>query len=113
MAGESGGPPRVTLGADQGYDQKEWVRELRVYQVTPHGARQVHNASDHRTTRHGGYAISQIKRKRGEEICGWLKTLGGLRKTRHRGADRLGGLFTFAAAAYHLVRMPNLWPIAT
>jgi hypothetical protein len=65
---------------DQGYDQKEWVRELRAYQVTPHGARQVHSASDRRTTRHGGYAISQIKRKRGEEICGWLKTLGGLRK---------------------------------
>jgi transposase len=113
MAAELGGRRRVTLGADKGYDQKELVRELRAHQVTPHVARKVHSAIDRRTTRHPGYAISQIKRKRVEEIFGWLKTIGGLRKTRHRGVDRVGWIFTFAAAAYNLVRMRNLLPSAT
>jgi len=71
------------------------VRELRAYQVTPHIARKVHSAIDRRTTRHAGYASSQIKRKRVEEIFGWMKTVAGLRKTRHRGADRVGWMFTF------------------
>ncbi len=62
-------------------------------------------AIDRRTTRQPGYAISQIKRKRVEEIFGWFKTVAGLRKTRHRGADRVGWMFTFAAAVYNLVRM--------
>jgi len=113
MATQIAGQHRVTLGADKGYDQKELVRELRAHQVTPHVARKVHSAIDHRTTRHLGYAISQIKRKRVEEIFGWIKTIGGLRKTRHPGADRVGWVFTFAAAAYNLVRMRNLLPIAT
>ena len=63
---------------------------------------------EERTTRHGGYAISQRKRKRVEEIFGWIKTIAGLRKTRHRGKARVGWMFTFAAAAYNLVRMRNL-----
>jgi transposase len=113
MAAQLAGQQRVTLGGDKGYDQKELVRELRAYQVTPQVARKVHSAIDRRTTRHSGYAISQIKRKRVEEIFGWMKTIGGLRKTRHRGADRVGWVFTFAAAAYNLVRMRNLLPIAT
>lgn len=113
MALEIAGQHRVTLGADKGYDQQELVRELRAHKVTPHFARKVHSALDRRTTRHAGYAISQIKRKRVEEIFGWLKTIGGLRKTRHRGADRVGWVFTFAAAAYNLVRMRNLLPLAT
>jgi IS5 family transposase len=113
MAVEIGGQRRVTLGADKGYDQKELVRGLREHRVTPHVARKVHSAIDRRTTRHSGYAISQIKRKRVEEIFGWLKTVAGLRKTRHRGIARVGWTFTFAAAAYNLVRMRNLLPIAT
>ena len=113
MAAEIAGQHRVTLGADKGYDQKELVRELRAYQVTPHVASKVHSAIDRRTTRHPGYAISQTKRKRVEEIFGWMKTIGGLRKTRHRGADRVSWVFTFAAAAYNLLRMRNLLPIAT
>jgi len=113
MAAHIAGQHRVTLGGDKGYDQKKLVRDLRAYQVTPHIARKVHSAIDRRTTRHSGYAISQIKRKRVEEIFGWMKTIGGLRKTRHRGADRVGWVFTFAAAAYNLVRMRNLLPIAT
>ena len=99
---------RVTPGADKGYDQKEFVRGLREHQVTPHVAQKLHSAIDGRTTRHPGYRLSQWRRKRVEEIFGWLKTIGGLRKTRHRGAARVGWVFTFAAAAYNLVRMRNL-----
>jgi transposase len=113
MAAEIAGRQRITLGADKGYDQKELVRELRTRQVTPHVARKLHSALDRRTTRHPGYAISQVKRKRVEEILGWMKTIGGLRKTRHRGADRVAWRFTFAAAVYNLVRMRKLSPLAT
>jgi transposase len=103
---------RVTLGADKGYDTQEFVRELRDHQVTPHLARKSTSIIDERTTRQAGYAISQQKRKRIEEIFGWLKTIAGLRKTRHRGVARVGWMFTFALAAYNLVRMRKLVNIA-
>jgi IS5 family transposase len=99
---------RVTLGADKGYDRREFVQELRDHQVTAHIAGKSTSIIDGRTTRHPGYAISQQKRKRIEEIFGWLKTVAGLRKTRHRGLARVGWMFTFAVAAYNLVRMRNL-----
>jgi transposase len=99
---------RVTLGADKGYDSKDLVQELRDHQVTPHIACKSTSIIDDRTTRHAGYAISQQKRKRIEEIFGWLKTVASLRKTRHRGLARVGWMFTFALAAYNLVRMRNL-----
>jgi IS5 family transposase len=99
---------RVTLGADKGYDRKEFVLELRGHQVTPHIARKPTTIIDARTTRHPGYAISQQKRKRIEEIYGWLKTVGGLRKTRHRGVAKVDWMFTLALAVYNLVRMRNL-----
>ena len=102
------GHQRVTLGADKGYDSREFVQELRDHQVTPHIARKTTSIIDQRTTRHPGYAISQQKRKRIEEIFGWLKTVAALRKTRHRGVARVGWMFTFALAAYNLVRMRNL-----
>jgi transposase len=102
------GHRRVTLGADKGYDTKEFVQELRDRQVTAHIACKPTSIIDERTTRHPGYAISQQKRKRIEEIFGWLKTVGGLRKTRHRGVARVGWMFIFALAAYNLVRMRNL-----
>jgi IS5 family transposase len=108
MVEEIPGQQRVTLGADKGYDRKEFVQELRDHQVTPHIARKPTSIIDERTTRHPGYAISQQKRKRVEEIFGWLKTVAGLRKTRHRGLARVGWMFTFALAAYNLVRMRNL-----
>ena len=113
MAAEIAGRHRVTMGADKGYDRKELVRDLRAHRVTPHFARKLYSAIDCRTIRHPGYAISQVKRKRVEEIFGWFKTVAGLRKTRHRGTDRVGWMFTFAAAAYNLIRMRNLLPIAT
>jgi IS5 family transposase len=113
MAAEIWGQNRVTLGADKGYDQKELVRALREHRVTPHVAQKVSSAIDRRSTRHPGYLLSQWRRKRVEEIFGWLKTVAGLRKTRHRGIARVGWIFTFAAAAYNLVRMRNLLPMTT
>jgi DDE family transposase len=108
MVEEIPGQHRVTLGGDKGYDTKEFVQEMRDHQVTPHVALKATTIIDARTTRHPGYAISQQKRKRVEEIFGWLKTVGGLRKTRHRGLERVGWMFTFALAAYNLIRMRNL-----
>ena len=108
MVEEIPGEHRVTLGADKGYDRKEFVQELRDHQVTPHIACKQTSIIDARTTRHPGYVVSQQKRKRVEEIFGWVKTVAGLRKTRHRGVARVGWMFTFALAAYNLVRMRNL-----
>jgi transposase len=106
------GTQRVTLAADKGYDTRDFVSELRQMSVTPQVAQNEKrvggSAIDRRTVRHAGYALSQRKRKRIEEVFGWLKTVGLLRKTRHRGVFRVGWVFTFAAAAYNLVRMRNL-----
>jgi len=102
---------RVTVGADKAYDTQDFVEDLRDLKVTPHVAQNTKNrasAIDGRTTRHAGYAVSQRKRKRVEEIFGWLKTVGLMRKTRHRGLARVGWMFTFTAAAYNLVRIRNL-----
>jgi len=106
-----GGQQRVTLGADKGYDTQAFVAALRELNVTPHVAQNTsgrRSRIDGRTTRHTSYTISQKKCKRVEEVFGWIKTTAGLRKTRHRGRDRVGWMFTFAAAAYNLVRMRNL-----
>jgi len=106
------GDHHLTVGADKGYDTKDFVSEARNLNATPHVAQNIHarrsSAIDGRTTRHAGYAISQKKRKRVEEIFGWMKTVGGMRKLRHRGLHVVGWMFTFTAAAYNLVRMRNL-----
>src|SRR5947209_7025164 len=102
---------RVTLGADKGYDTRDFVAAARLLGVTPHVAQNTTrraSALDGRTTRHAGYAVSQRRRKRVEEIFGWLKTVGLMRKTRHRGARRVDWMFTLALAAYNLVRLRNL-----
>jgi len=110
MVGELSGAKRCTLGADKAYDTGRFVAGLREMNVTPHVASKKEGWSclDRRTTRHPGYAVSQRKRKRVEEIFGWLKTAGTLRKTRHRGKPRVGWMVTFALAAYNLVRIRNL-----
>jgi hypothetical protein len=112
MAERIEGDHRVTVGADKGYDTQGLVRDLRDHNVTPHVSQNTHrsggSAIDGRTTRHAGYQVSQRKRKRIEEVFGWLKTVGMLRKTRHRGVFKVGWVFTFAATAYNLVRMKNL-----
>ncbi len=102
---------RVTLGADRGYDTAGFIKQMREMKVTPHVAQNDsgrRSAVDARTTRHEGYVISQQKRKRVEEVFGWMKTVGLQRKTRFKGPDRTGWMFTLAAAAYNLVRMRNL-----
>jgi transposase len=102
----------VTVGGDKNYDTQGCVADLRAAGATPHVAqnttRRGGSAIDGRTTRHPGYAVSQRLRKRVEEIFGWLKTVGGMRKTRFRGTARVGWMFTWALAAYNLVRMRNL-----
>jgi transposase len=100
---------RITVSGDKGYDVKAFVDALREDDATPHVARKDrYSAIDDRTTRHEGYNVSQRKRKRVEEIFGWLKSVGMMRKTRHRGLPRVDWVFTFALAAYNLVRIRNL-----
>src|SRR5215831_476253 len=106
------GDGRITVGGDKGFDTKEFVRECRHMKVTPHVAqnhgRSGGSAIDQRTAGHQSYQMSQRKRKRIEECFGWLKTIALLRKLRHRGLLKVDWMFTFACAAYNLVRMRNL-----
>jgi hypothetical protein len=111
MVDDVPGCGRITLGADKAFDVAGHVAKLREMNVTPHVAQNTTNrasAIDGRTTRHPGYALSQRIRKRIEEAFGWIKVSGGLRKTRHRGLERVGWSFTFTAAAYNLIRLPKL-----
>jgi transposase len=111
MAERLPGVKRVTLGADKNYDTKEFVRELRRMNITPHVAQNNTNrasAIDQRTTQHAGYVISQRERKRVEESFGWMKIIGMLKKVKLRGLDKIGWLFTFVAAAYNLRRLQKL-----
>jgi transposase len=115
MLEQLGGNGRVTVGGDKGYDTAEFVDQCRHMNVTPHvaqnTARPGGSAIDARTTRHAGYDRSQKKRKRIEECFGWLKDIALMRKLKHRGLFKVGWIFTFAAAAYNLVRMRKLIPI--
>jgi len=102
---------RSTAGMDKAYDVASFVAALRQRRVTPHVAQNTtyrRSAIDGRTTQHAGYAVSQRLRKRIEEPFGWMKTIAGLRQTKHRGAERVGWTFTFAAAAYNLIRLTKL-----
>ncbi len=111
FAEEISGRGRVTMGGDKNYDTHDFVESLRELEVTPHVSQNDTNrrsAIDGRTTRHEGYKVSQQKRKRIEEIFGWLKAVGLMRKLRHRGTERVNWMFTFATAAYNLVRMRRL-----
>jgi transposase len=105
-----------TVGGDKGYDTAEFVKNLRDEGVTPHIAQNITKRRgsniDGRTTRHAGYAISQRCRKKVEEIFGWGKTIGGIRKTRYRGKARTGLWAYVMATAYNLVRMSNLMEMA-
>jgi len=105
------GRHRITVAADKGYDTRDLVAGLRAMQVTPHVAQHTtgrRSAIDARTTRHSGYRISQQKRKLVEQGFGWMKTIGGLRKLRHRGGPLVDWVFTFTAAAYNSVRLRRL-----
>ena len=102
------GSHQITVGADKGYDTAGFVKALREAQATPHIAQNTSGRNsniDGRTTRHEGYSVSQRTRKRVEEIFGWMKVIANMRKVKHRGKDRVGWQFTFAAAVYNLVRI--------
>ena len=97
-----------TLAGDKGYDTRQCVKDMRDRGVTPHVAQRTHSSIVARTTRHPGYGVSQKIRKQIEEIFGWIKTVGGFRRTRYRGVERTGLAGYFVATAYNLVRMANL-----
>ena len=108
---------RITLGADKAYDVTDFVGELRARQVTPHIAinevvsklgKVRKTAIDGRTTRHPGYAISQCIRKRVEEVFGWIKAQAGHTQLKVRCRRKAEAVFTFATAAYNLIRIPRL-----
>jgi transposase len=114
VAGNLPGSRRITLAGDRGYDTRDFVASCRALTVTPHvaqnQARPGGSALDARTVRHPGYAISQWIRKRVEETFGWMKTVGGLRRTRYRGSARVQMHAYLVAAAYNLVRIARLSP---
>jgi transposase len=102
---------RRTVGADKGYDTRDFSAGCRAVGITPHLARNTtkrRSSIDGRTTRHRGYAISQRVRKRVEEIFGWTKTVGGGRKLRYIGREKNKAWALLTAAAYNLVRISNL-----
>jgi IS5 family transposase len=110
MVGRLDGDHRITVGADKAYDTCDFVAEMRRLGVTPHvsqNSKGRRSAIDSRTTRHPGYTVSVRVRKRIEEVFGWMKASAGFRKTRHRGTERVGWMFTLNAAAYNLVRLRN------
>jgi hypothetical protein len=101
-----------TVGADKAYDTAAFVASSRTVGVTPHVAQNInaHRGSniDGRTTRHAGYRLSQVIRKRIEEANGWIKEVGGMAQTKLRGVERVEWMFVFKAAAYNLIRLPRL-----
>lgn len=108
------GSRRITLGGDKGYDTRAFVTDCRALNITPHVARNQArpggSALDARTARHPGYAVSQWVRKQVEEAFGWMKTIGGLRKTRYRGRERVQMHAYLVATAYNLIRLAKLSP---
>jgi len=103
----------IRVAADKAYDEAEFVSQLRNLRAVPHVTQytgQRRSAIDRRTTRHDSYTSSQKQRRDIEKIFAWLKQIGGQRRTRFRGRDRVGWMFQFAAAAYNLVRLKNLVP---
>jgi transposase len=106
---DASAPPGSTVGGDKGFDVASFVAGVRALGITPHVAQKVKgSAVDGRTTRHAGYLVSQQKRKLIEQVFGWMKTVGGLRKLRHRGGVLVDWIVTFTAAAYNLIRLRTL-----
>lgn len=107
---------RITVAGDKGFDTSDFVRDCRRLGVTPHVAQtsdyRRRSALDRRTVRHPGYVVSQRIRKRIEEIFGWMKAVGGFRRTRYRGRDRTQLAAYFVGAAYNLLRMAKLQAVA-
>jgi hypothetical protein len=106
------GAQRKTVGADKNYDTAALVAAARAMNATPHVAQNITayrgSTIDGWTTRHTGYRISQVIRKRIEEANGWIKEVGGMAQTKFRSLARVGWMFTLKAAAYNLIRLPRL-----
>jgi transposase len=104
--------PISSLGADKGYDTRDFVRAMREMNVRPHVTQNLNrpggSAIDARTTRHDGYQISQKKRPLIERVFGWMKSVGPMRKVKLRGLPNLDWLFLMTAAAFNLWRIPKL-----
>ncbi len=114
LLGTVPGRRRKTVGADKGYDTAEFVQGCRQQGMTAHVARKIRgSAVDGRTTRHAGYRISQLKRKRVEQPFGWGKLIGTLRQVKQRGLPRVDALFQFNLLAWNLVRMRTLLTAST
>lgn len=116
LVAKIGGGRRKTLGGDKGYDATDFVQACRAAGVTPHVAPNIHrsrkkSAIDQRTLRHGGHRASQIVRRRIETIFGWLKSFGGMKRSRVRGLERTQLAARLAAAAYNLLRLSRLQPL--
>lgn len=110
MAETLPGTHRVA-STDKGYDARDFVAELRNMEITPHIAQNDSNrrsALDERTTRQAKYQVSAKKRKRIEEVFGWMESIGLLRKLHHRGLEEVAWMFTFTAATYNLGHIRNL-----
>jgi transposase len=108
---QNGRKQRITAGGDKWFDEADFIRECRKIWVTPHVAVKEKAGSglvDGRTLRHSGYIISQRIRKRIEEVFGWLKEPGRLKRTKHRGVARAGWMYVFGLAIYNLIRMRNI-----
>ena len=102
---------KATVGCDKGYDSKAFVEAMREQGVTPHVAQNTsrrRSAIDGRTTRHAGYACSQVARKLVEHPFGWMKAVAGLWQVKHRGRAKVDWNFALAMAAYNLTRMRTL-----
>ncbi len=103
-----------TVGGDKGFHTRSFVAGLRRRGIKPHVARKAGHMTpglDGRTSRSCGYRISQVIRKRIEQVFGWGKTIGGLRKTRVKGVARTEHLARLTGAAYNLLRMSRLCPL--
>jgi len=112
LEGSLPGSHRITVGTDKGFDTQDFVEDCRRLNVTPHVAQTTdvhrHSAIDARTTSWPGYLVSQRLRKRIEEIWGWMKTVGGFRRTRFKGRQRTELAADLVGAAYNLSRMAKL-----
>jgi IS5 family transposase len=112
MARSLRGAHQKTLGADKGYDTRDFVADLRISGITPHVAQNIQprrsSAIDGRTVHHEGYAQSINARKRIEQVFGWIKQAAGLRQLKARGRSRVGAVFRLHVVAYNLIRITNL-----
>lgn len=110
-AGEAGGA--ITVGADKGYQEQDFIEGLRKLSVRPHVAEYEKRRRSWLTAGERedvGFGISQNKRKLVEQIFGWMKVVAGLRKTKFRGRRRVDWIFSLGAAAFNLIRMAKLIP---